>query len=147
MKKISTLGGIVIVLAIVIYSLLSRSPVSLPEAKIVTGNIASGDAMQSTTTDSSWNTAALDIGGFKRLCSTPGVLGSTIINDATPGAFTIYDGTTTRTHTMHATNTLAKVTASQAEGAYPYNSIARVGIIVEFQIPNVASTTITYRCS
>ena len=146
MDKKYFIGGIAL-LAILFYVITSGSgEVQIPTANKVLGNISSADAMQSTTTSSSWDTFAA-AKTFKLLCSTPGVLGSVIINNETAGSFNIYDGTTTSSHTMHATTTLANINASLAENAYPFNSVANIGLIVEFQSSNVASSTITYRCS
>lgn len=143
MNKYKILSGIaVIVLVVILVGKITISPT--PQA-IVTGSVTRANEYLSTTTDSNWNTPALTVGGFKLLACGEGSLGSIIIQNDTAGAFTLYDGTTTNSHNMHATTTLAKAYANQAENAYPYDSVFRYGLIAEFQTPNVASSTITYR--
>lgn len=145
MKNKLALGGLILLAVFVIYGITSSKPIKT--ADTVFGNIATFEAMQATTTDVTWTvTADFANTRFKQLCSAQGILGSVIIQNETAGSFNIYDGTTTN-HVNTATSTiLAKVYASQAEGAYPYNAYARTGIIIEFPSTNVASSTITYRC-
>lgn len=142
MKKISyIIGGLLVVfLGIVTTFRVNVSPIP------TVGSVAVSNEYQSTTTDSTWNTPATVTGGFKLLCSGPGTLGSVIVTNETAGRLNIYNGTTTLSHPTHPTTTLANVYPSQAENAYPYDSVASIGLIAEFQSPNVASATITYRC-
>lgn len=114
-----------------------------PETRV--GSIDGQSAYVGTTTDSTWNAAALQTGGFKLLRNGPGILGSIIINNSTLGSFTLYDATTTVNGGVYGTTTLAKAVASVAAGTYTYDVAFSRGLIAEFQSSNVASSTITQK--
>lgn len=107
--------------------------------KLGDGDLISGIA---TTTGSSFNGQAAIVGGFKMLRSGYGVLDCVIISNETLGSFTLYDGTTTTNGAIYATTTLFTVYPSLAENQYcPEIQFLR-GLVMEFQSPNVASSTI-----
>lgn len=113
--------------------------------KVSLGSIGDGQAYNSTTTDSTWNTPAAITGGTKILKLGSGTLGSVVITNSTAGAFTLYDASTTINGGVYGTTTLAKIYASVAAGTYTFDIAYSRGLIVEFQSPNVASSTITWR--
>lgn len=109
------------------------------------GSVAIGGESQGTTTGSTWNTPALITGGFKLLSCSAGSLNNVVIDTATAGSFTLYDATTTVNGAIYGTTTIARVSASVAAGSHAYDRAVKYGIIAEFQSPNVASSTITFR--
>lgn len=106
---------------------------------------SSGDAYIATSTNSSWNTPAATTGGFKLLKTGQGILGSVVITNDTAGSYTLYDATTTTNGAIYGTTTLANVYANLSEGTYTFDVAFSRGLIVEFQSPNVASSTITFK--
>lgn len=116
--------------------------VNAPDVSL--GSIIDGQAYNSTTTSSSWNTPALSVGGTKLLKTGSGTFGSVIITNETAGSFNVYDATSTN-HGDHATTTLAQIYASVAENTYTFDSVFTRGLLIEFQSSNVASSTITWR--
>jgi len=143
MNKLSRIvvGVLAVIVLILGYGKFTITPT--PEGITVAG-VPIGSDYQSTTTSSVMNTAAANLSYLLLACG-PGTLGNVIINDVTTGSFNLYDGTTTRSHTMHATTTLGKATASMAEGTYEHDSHFTNGLILEFPSSSIASSTITFR--
>lgn len=139
MNKIIVCLALVIVIFLGFVSFNAR-----PESKIY-GSIIEGQAYNSTTTDSTWNAAALISGGSKVLKVGPGTFGSVIITNSTAGSFNVYDATTTVNGGIYGTTTLARIPASLAAGTYTFDSSFGRGLLIEFQSSNVASGTITSR--
>lgn len=147
MNKIVTVATVA-TLFLVLTLVLQNNGVNAP----IVGNVVAGGELQSTTTSNTFNTPAETVGGFKILACGAGMLGSVNLTNETTGSFTLYDATSTRNAAVVATDgstvgstTLAKIYASTAEGNYAYNSRFKHGLIVEFQSPSIASSTITYR--
>lgn len=101
-----------------------------------------GTPYKATTTD---NFGSVSVGGFKRLKTGSGVLGSLIITNSTAGSLNFYDATTTVNGGVYGTTTLAKIAPSLAAGTYIFDVAFTKGLLVEFQSTNVASGTITYQ--
>lgn len=102
-----------------------------------------GEAAYATTTD---EFGAVVVGGSKLLKTGPGVLEHIVITNETAGSFNVYDATSTNTnHRNHATTTIAKISASLAEGSYDFQVAFARGLLIEFQSTNIASSTITWK--
>jgi len=110
-----------------------------PSIKLGDGDQISGIA---TTTGPSFNAQAANLGGFKMLRSGYGILDCVMISNETLGSFTLYDGTTTVNGAIYATTTLFTTYPSLAENNYCVEIQFQRGLVMEFQSPNVASSTI-----
>lgn len=132
----SVIGILVVLVVLVAVSLIKSPSVEQP----VLGNFG-GEAAYATTTD---QFAAATVGSSKVLKTGPGVLEHVVITNETAGSFNLYDATSTK-HGDHATTTLAKISASLAEGTYDFQVAFSRGLLVEFQSTNVASSTITWK--
>jgi hypothetical protein len=124
-----------------------------PAPSPVIGNIASSDAMTSTTTG-----PFTGVGDAKLLCTGPAILGSiNITGPVLNSQFYILDATTTDILTGNAarkaTSTLIVAEVSKtvqgtatSTGSIPYNAYAKNGLIIGAFGNSLATTTITYRC-
>lgn len=135
-KSLLVVWGLVVV---VLLGVLVLRPA--PKSGAVLGNFGA-EAAYGTTTDQ-FGTVA--VGGSKVLKTGPGVFEHVVITNETAGSFNVYDATTTGPHADHATTTLAKISASLAEGTYDFELAFSRGLLVEFQSTNVASSTITWK--
>lgn len=142
--KIALLSAILVAMATGFLT-LQKQILKVHNGSSLLGYGSVSEASYSTTTSSSWNTAAATTGGFKLLKTGSGMLDSVIITNESAGSFTLYDATTTVNGAVYGTTTLAKVYASMAEDSYHYGTWFNYGLIVEFQSSNVASSTITWK--
>lgn len=103
-----------------------------------------GNEYKATTTDATWSTATA-AGDCKDSLIDRKILGSVIVTKTSNAILNIYDATTTRAHSNHATTTLASFPLTTV-GTYIFDVSATRGICV--QVDNAvgyASTTITTR--
>lgn len=118
--------------------------INKPAREFITGSVSYGSEYQGTTTRAIPGTS---LTSPTTLCSTNGVLGSLVITGANTGVINFYDGTTTSSHTDHATTTIATIPASTAAGTYTFDVSTRRGLIYDVASGNTATATITYRCN
>lgn len=117
---------------------------STNRTELVTGSVARGSEYQSTTTRSFPATSLTDP---TILCPDGGVLGSVVVTGANTGVLNFYNGTTTSSHSLYATTTIATLPASLAAGTYTFDAVATIGLIFDQDSGIMPTTTITYKCN
>lgn len=122
----------------------TRVPEPLKPVEKIAG-VLGGAALNSTTTDATWNIATLTT-KTKLLKTNGGVLACAVLTGATTATgLNFYDATTTSSHANHATTTLGVINVSTPAGYYCFNVGFSRGLLVEFPSAlGAASSTITW---
>lgn len=108
----------------------------------VQGSVAVANEYTATTTDAGWSTATTQC---KDTLTSSKVLGSVIVTKTSNATLTVYDATTTASHSNHATTTIASFPLTTV-GVYTFDVEVSRGLCVMVDTTvGVASTTITTR--
>ena len=123
-------------------TLMALVMVMSKDTKIAVGSVNVANEYSATTTDATWSTA---VTGCKDTLTLSKTLGSVIVTKTSNAILNIYDATTTKSHSDHATTTIASFPLTTV-GTYTFDVIANRGICVSVDtVVGVASTTITTR--